>query len=162
MVTADVLAVVFTLLGLLVAMPAFQLVARALWPRVALQSTARFARGLGRPFFVGVVVAIPLALPLGLMSVDVPPVRAAGVAWLGILIGLSLAGLTGLSRRVGASMLDADDEDWRTLVAGAGALQLACLVPFLGWFVLFPAFALAGLGASVLAVITPLRGTDLA
>ncbi|MEM6931321.1 MAG: hypothetical protein AAF602_30605 [Myxococcota bacterium] len=152
MVTADVLAVVFTLGGLFVAAPAFQLVARALWPRVAHQSTLRFARGLGRPFLVGLIVVGPLLVPLGALSVDVPPVRVAGVMWLGILIGLSLAGLTGLSQRVGDTLVETDDPS-SALVRGAVALELACLVPFLGWFVLLPSLALMGLGTTVLALV---------
>lgn len=149
MVTADVLAVVFTLAGLFVAAPAFQVVVRAVWPRVAHQSTLRFARGVGRPFLVGLVVAGPLMVPLAAIGVDAPPVRAAGVVWLGILVGLALAGLSGLSQRVGTTIGDADDTT--SLVRGAVALELACLVPFLGWFVLLPSLLLSGLGATVLS-----------
>jgi len=151
-VTADVLAVVFTLAGLCLAVPAFQLVARALFPRVAQQSSLRFGRGLGRPLLVGLLALVPLSLPLMGIGVDVPAVRAAGVAWLGVLVGMALAGLTGLSQRVGESLGD-PEEPWQAIARGAVALQLACLVPFLGWFVLFPALALMGLGATVLAMV---------
>ncbi len=152
MVTADVLAVVFTLGGLFVAVPAFQLVVRALWPRVAHQSTLRFARGLGRPFIVGLVVAAPLLAPVLAVTVDVPPVRLLGVTWLGVVLGLGLAGLTGLSQRVGESLVEGVEPSG-AIVRGAVALELACLVPLLGWFVLLPSLAIAGLGATTLALL---------
>lgn len=163
MVTADVLAVVFGILGLFLAVPAFQLVCRALWPRVADQAQRRFRETPGRTVTAGLFLALPLLLPpMALLGVDVGPVRMAGVWWIALVIGLSLAGLSGLATRIGDTVAGPADEarPWLALVKGSVVLGLACLVPILGWFLLMPGLLVAGAGASLLAVVRPLRDPE--
>ena len=160
MVTADVLAVVFTLLGLLLAVPAFVVVARALWPRLAAQSARRFALTPGRTVLTGFFVGLPVLVPpMLLMGVDLPPVHMLGVLWVGLALGLALAGAQGLAERIGTTLATPGDahRPWAAVVKGTIALQLACLVPLLGWFLLFPLVLVAGAGAAVLSILRPLR-----
>ena len=62
---------------------------------------------------------------------------------------------------IGERLFPARNE--RDHIAGGGAvLTLACFVPFVGWFFLFPLLAIAGLGASVLAVFQRRRASKQA
>lgn len=159
MVTADVLAVVFVLIGLFLAVPAFQLVCRAMWPRFEEQSRKRFEQTPIRTVIVGMIVAVPLVAPaLGLLQVD-GGTRLIGLWWLATAMATALVGLSGLASRVGATLPGPSDEvrPWWPMVKGSVALELACLVPILGWFLLFPLLLLAGAGATAFALIKPLR-----
>ncbi len=159
MVTADVLAVVFSVLAVFLGIPAFQLVVRAVAPRFAARARRRFERTPGRVVAAGVVLAAPLLAPaIGLLQVDLGPVRLVGLWWLGAVLAASLAGLSGLAARIGATLPGPSDaaRPWWPLVKGAVALELACLVPILGWFLLFPLLLAAGAGAALFAALRPL------
>lgn len=160
MVTADVLAVTFFLAALFAAIPAFQLVVRALWPRFETQSRRRFERTPVRTLFVGALVAAPLLGPaLGLLQVDNGAVRMIGVWWLATAMATSLIGLSGLASYVGGTLPGPSDEarTWWPMAKGTLALELACLIPILGWFLLFPLLLTAGAGAAVFSLLLPLR-----
>ena len=160
MVTADVLAVVFFLAALFVAVPAFQLVVRAMWPRFETQSRRRFEQTPIRTLFVGMLVAAPLVGPsFALLAVENGAVKMLGVWWLGSAMAAALVGLSGLATHIGTTLPGPTDDTrpWLPLAKGALALQFACLIPILGWFVLFPLLLTAGAGASVFSLFLPLR-----
>ena len=160
MVTADVLAVVFFIVALFVAVPAFQLVVRAMWPRFETQSRRRFEQTPIRTLLIGGLVMAPLVGPsLVLLGVDNGAVKLIGVWWLATAMAASLIGLSGLATHIGATLPGPTDETrtWLPLAKGAVALQFACLIPVLGWFLLFPLLLTAGAGASVFALFLPLR-----
>ena len=160
MVTADVLAVVFSLLAIFLAVPAFQLVVRAMWPRLEEQSRRRFAMTPIRTVIFGALLGIPLVLPaLGLMAVENGAVKLIGVWWFGGAMAISLVGLSGLASQIGATIPGPTDSlrPWFPMVKGSVALELACLIPVFGWFLLFPVLLAAGAGAAGLALVKPLR-----
>ena len=64
----------------------------------------------------------------------------------------TLFGLAAITKMIGERLLPARNEHIH-IAAGSSIVTLACLVPFLGWFGLFPLLAIAGLGASVLASV---------
>lgn len=64
----------------------------------------------------------------------------------------SLYGLAAIAKMIGERLLPAHNEHIH-IAAGSSVLTLACLVPFIGWFGLFPLLTITGLGASVLATM---------
>ena len=155
MVMADVFAVVFGLVGLGLALPAFWVVAAALTPRWMAQAQQRCTQTPLKSLFLGLVAA-PLLLTPGfaLGSQGAGGARLLGVMWVGCVLGLALVGAGGLAGRIGSTLRrpTAPSAPWQDLVRGGVALELACLVPFVGWFVLTPAVLTSGLGAGLLAL----------
>lgn len=71
----------------------------------------------------------------------------------GLLIAATLAagiilGLSALSQFIGERLFS-DEDQIKQKTWGAGVLILACLTPFVGWFVFFPLVAIYGLGALI-------------
>lgn len=156
MILADVVAVIASLVGLLLAVPACFLVARALLPRVSRQAELRFTRTPWLSLFIGVPLLVPLLIPaVVLLNVAPGPGKAAGVVWLGIFFGIALVGCGGLAARIGVALRGPADADrpWLGTLKGGAALVLACGVPILGWFVLLPVALVAGTGAAVLGTV---------
>jgi hypothetical protein len=71
------------------------------------------------------------------------------LAFMFLMIGITL-GLAGMVQVVGSRLFPERIGLQRT-GWGAGALVLACLVPYVGWFGLLPYLALTGLGAFLLS-----------
>ena len=76
----------------------------------------------------------------------------------GLLIGsllalLALFGLTGVVAAVGRRMAP-DRSPALSTAFGAAVVSLASLTPVVGWFLLFPFLLVAGVGASVLVVVS--------
>jgi len=83
---------------------------------------------------------------LGILSViNILLLAAAAIA--------IIFGLAGMVRLVGAHLIPAASQT-RQAVWGGAAIVLACLTPYVGWFLLFPYIAMRGLGAVVLALAT--------
>ena len=160
MVMADVFAVVFSVLAIFAAVPAFFLVSHALTPRVAHQAHRRFAQTPKRLLPIGLMVSLPLVLVgIGLLNAPWGPVKLLGLWWSSGVLAVALAGAGGLAHHIGTSVLPSAGPTRRVL-AGAVALELTCLLPFLGWFVVPPLVFLCGLGAITLAVVRPLRDPE--
>jgi hypothetical protein len=160
MILADVVAVIASLVGLLLAVPATFLVARALLPRVSRQAQLRFERTPLLAFFVGIPLLLPLLVPaLVLLNVAPGPGKAAGVLWLGVFLGTALVGCGGLAAHIGTALRGPADRDrpWLGTVKGGVALVLAAGVPVLGWFLILPVALIAGTGSTALAVIFRLK-----
>jgi len=127
----------------------------ALLPQVSRQSQAALRRSPWRAFFIGLVNYLFLG---GIIAV----VSQAGIGWLNLLALLLLLGLTavtalGLSglvtlagERVAALHSQAMSPLKQT-IWGALLLELACLLPFAGWFLLTPLLLMISFGAAVLA-----------
>lgn len=150
MIMADVFSIVFTILGVLLALPAWWLVTRALVPthlaRVETKLTTRpiACFGIGAGVAFGVIVCL---LVLGQAPAQLIKVLAflAGCA----AIGYGLAGAGALATFIGNRLPSKTDLDqpWRATLRGGIALELSFLIPLLGWFVLLPGSVILGVGA---------------
>jgi hypothetical protein len=88
-----------------------------------------------------------------------------------LLIGLALLALTTIGLAVVGRLVGDRLADWRDgptsplvrTVAGTAVLELALLVPVLGWFVLLPLTCVVGLGAVVMGLIwrSPISGPPI-
>ena len=155
MIMADVLKIVFLILGTLIVFVSYWLAAAALFPRTVGIAREVYARRPLRATFVGVVVAAPLVL-LGLAllgGAPNPALKMIGVVSLSIPVMLGLLGSAGLGERIGVGLPSDVDavHPWRRVLRGGAVLSLTFLLPVIGWLGVLPWTLLSGVGASVLA-----------
>jgi hypothetical protein len=109
-----------------------------------------------RSLLVGLVnvvslTALTLALAMIGQNADLGILSVINILLLAAAAVAILFGLAGMVRLVGAHLIPAAGQT-RQAVWGGVALVLACLTPYVGWFLLFPYAAMRGLGAFVLAI----------
>lgn len=73
-----------------------------------------------------------------------------------ILFGLYGLGLAGMALLVGQRLRPGDVQPVRQILAGSLTLEMAAIVPFVGWFGV-PVIALTGLGGLIIAFVTRKR-----
>jgi hypothetical protein len=155
MTMADVLAVALVILGLMATLPAQWLLARALLPGAVDRARERL---VSRPILCVLAGLVPAALGIGvalaLLGQGGPPLKLLGFVLFAGTILVAAVGMAGLATAVGERLPSAADagRPWRGLVRGAVCLELAFLVPFIGWFGLLPIALAAALGAAVLSL----------
>jgi hypothetical protein len=125
----------------------------AFLPRVMARSQQALLSSPWRAFFIGLANYLFLG-GIALVLLNIEP-----LAWLGVLItaalsGLTLLGLTGSVSLLGerlAVLQSGDVSPLKRLIWGAITLELACLLPFIGWFLLAPILFMLSFGAAILA-----------
>jgi hypothetical protein len=111
----------------------------------------------GRSFLVGVVNAVfftAIALLLFALGDQRRGAQIFGLIGIVVLIPLFISiifGLAAMVRLTGDRLVSRLAEPWRTVVSTI-VLTLACELPFVGWFGLFPFLCLYGLGAFVIGL----------
>ncbi len=153
MIVADVLSIFFILLGLMLAVPAFFLVSRSLFPAHA----QRMDRSLNeRPvatFFTGAGVAFGMAIVIGIMgALPLQLFKVLALWGFGVCLGYGLMGGGSLGSLIGTRLGSSATPAWKSTLFGGLALALSCLIPILGWFVMLPGMLLAGVGANTMAI----------
>lgn len=153
MTLADLLAVLGGVVLLGAGFTAFAVVLSVLVP--AAVDRARAAAG--RP---GATAALGLLAFVTTFVVAVGLAKTSGAGWkllalATLLGGLSVAALggTGIASSLGARTAPAGEKPLGSLLRGAALLGFSCLMPLLGWLVVFPAAFLVALGAGVRALL---------
>jgi len=160
MLLADTMTWFFVITGLLVALPGLWLLCRGLWPGAVERTTRDCARGVLIPLLCGIPLAVIAVLSVGKLSKLPGP-------WNGILsiadasafLLFAATGIAGLATSIGQKLPSPTDADrpWKATIRGGIVMELAYLVPFLGWFVLLPISLIIGAGAALRAVIGSIR-----
>ncbi len=120
----------------------------------------------GRAFWVGLANTVFLiAIAIGLMSLAETSLWGLVPAVPGFCVGIFVAvgivfGLTGMVRLI-AGLVFPGKEGWKRQASGAGVVILACLVPYIGWFGLFPYLGLRGFGAFILHLMELYRANRM-
>ncbi len=120
----------------------------------------------GKAFWVGLVNTVFLiAIAMGLISLGENSVLGLVLGVPGFAIGIFVAagivfGLTGMVRLF-AGLAFPGKEGLKSQASGAGVLILACLLPFIGWFGLFPYLAFRGFGAFILHLMERYRANRM-
>lgn len=153
----DFLIVTLTAISLgLILIPYF-IVLSALFPVRTVKIMEVISRMPGRSFSIGLVnFLFFLAVAMLLFSLS----EQADGLLKGILFVLALAitiilsvslsfGLAGMATVIG-ERITPTQSPWRRTLWGALLLGLGCAVPLLGWFLLLPAAAWAGMGAFII------------
>jgi hypothetical protein len=154
MTMADVLSVTLIILGLLVTLPALWLFLRALFPASVERARGRLEGSPGTCFLAGLLPWLVLfAGGVALLSKGPPPLKFVGFVLVSAGFVVEGVGLAALSSILGARLPSAADagRPWRGLVRGAVCMELAFLLPFVGWFALMPLVSVSAVGAALLA-----------
>ncbi len=143
-------------LAMVVSLTAWMLLARALAPRLVSASRERWSRP-GRHILLGAVVFTGwLTLVLGAFAVPFPPAKLAGLLLLTGLAAFSLSGMAGLASLLG-ERLSPQGTLLRQHTVGAIVLELAFVLPLVGWFVALPLALAGGCGVAAASLLRRLR-----
>jgi len=164
MLFGDVIAIALSIIGFLLSLQGLWLVSQALWPGRVEIATRHCSTGNLKCFFVG--------LPVTLVGVFFAAVvakagtfgqlSAFAVAFLYLVYAnVGVAGfVTHIGRRL-SSPADAD-RPWKATVRGGIAMELAWLIPILGWLGLLPITLIVGAGAMTLSFFSAARRSEAA
>jgi hypothetical protein len=152
---ADISAIFFILLIVGVAYPALLTAWWLLFPAVVERARLRIDRTPLKSFWLGLAVLVAFLIPI-LILLNLPSGFFKFLGWLGIALVLVLSsfGAAGLAsrfadklNRLGAfSTIGA-------FVRGAAIIELASVLPVLGWFVFLPIATVTSLGAAAFALL---------
>lgn len=146
-------ALIFGLLVLLgVALPGLALTWGLVCPGVVARSRVRLERTPGRSFLLGLA-----ALGVGVALVAIGFAMGPVVGWfgLGLLLAVASVGAAGLAALMGERLRAEGGaaSPAGALLRGAIALELAVVVPVIGWFVLLPLGTIVMLGSATFALL---------
>ena len=151
---ADVLKIVFLILGSLIVFISYWLAAEALFPAIDERARDHYQRGV-KVTLIGLAGMLPL---LGLGAVVSlaahPAIKALSVVLYAVPVLLGLLGSAGLSQRIGRGLPSLTDEQqpWRRTLRGSIVLSFTFLLPFIGWFIIIPWTLVSGFGAAFLSL----------
>jgi hypothetical protein len=154
---SDILRLFVALVLLTLGLSAFFLVLNALFlPRITkaksiIQSMPARSFGIGLVnflfFFVIAAVLFSVAENAGPFIKSILTIPALIIlAFLAIVLSLGLAGMSNL---IGERIFS-DFSSWKQTFWGTVCLSLACALPIVGWFLLFPYVGFVGIGAVIL------------
>ena len=163
MIMADVLLVVFLILGLFLAFPGYWLLSRALFPRLTEGSRRCYEDMPVRTTLAGIGITVLLAI-LSAILVGIPaaPLQTIGVLFISASLAFALAGTGGLCAMIGSRLASPADEQrpWRATLKGGIVLELSFLLPLAGWFLLLPLALISGAGAATIALFRRRRAAQ--
>lgn len=137
-----------------VTLAAFIALLAALLPGPVNRSQSTLLRSPWRAFWLGLVNYLFLGgISLALLSTEIEILVLAGLllaTFLTVVTGFGLAGLARLTGERLSGLRHAATSPLQELMCGTVVLELAALLPFLGWFVLTPVLLMLSFGAAVL------------
>ena len=156
MIMADVLKIVFIILGIQLVFIGYWLAAVALFPRMVERSRGQYQLHFVKITLVGAIVMVPL-VAIGLLTLNKAPNpigKLLGAAAIAIPLLVALLGSAGLSQRIGEGLPSTLDEaqPWRRVLRGGVVLVMTFLLPFVGWFLVIPWTLISGLGALLFTI----------
>ena len=152
----DVYIVVFTLIGILLSLPALLVALNLLLPNVTRHAAARLDHHPSQSFGVGLfVTSVFLAFIIISANIAFGPIRAMSFFATFIGMGLGTLGAAAMSRLLGERLtkLSHPASELTNLVRGAVVYELACLFPLVGWFVFIPIVGVMVMGAAALGLL---------
>jgi hypothetical protein len=152
MLLADTMTWFFCILGLMLALPGLWLLCRGLCPATFEATTADCARGLWKPFFVGLPILGLTVFAVSIVSkLPGPFGGVSSILVVSIFVLFASSGVAGLATTIGQRLPSPTDTDrpWKATIRGGIVLELAYLVPVLGWFVLLPGSLVVGAGSAL-------------
>jgi hypothetical protein len=151
---ADILKIVFIIMGILLIYVSYWLLAQALFPRLVENASRQYGRPV-RITFIGLAAALPPAvLGIALSKTANPLLKFIGVTLLIVPGLLGLMGSAGLTFRVGLGLPSPTDtaQPWKRVLRGGIVLSFTFLLPFVGWIIIPLWVLVSGLGAFILAL----------
>lgn len=151
MVVADVMAVVFSVIGMLLALPGLWLLCKGLWPDQVNASEADCSVALWKPLLAGLIPAIVLFVLVAIFSKLGGIGGIFAIFLISVFVVFASIGISGLATLVGKRLPSPHDAErpWMCTLRGAIIIEVSCLIPFVGWFILLPLAFILGSGATV-------------
>ena len=151
----DVYIVVYSLLGILICLPALLVALNLLMPHITARIETRLEQMPGKSFFLGVPVTAVFLLWIAITA-NIPGIGQASaflVAFLGMGLGtFGAAGMTRLLARRVRPLTNPSSEALNWL-RGAVMYELACLFPIVGWFLFAPIVGITVIGAATFGLL---------
>ncbi len=151
---AGLVALVILIVIAVASQAALTVLVAALLPRPVNRSHAAILRAPRRAFFIGLANYLLLgAVSLLLLSTGIPPLGVIALVIIAAVLVITFFGLVGLTRLLGerlSTLAGREFSGLKQLLWGAVCLELALLLPGLGWFVLTPILLMVSFGATVL------------
>ena len=154
MIMADILKIVFIVIGILAIYVNYWLLAEALFPALVERASRQYANPV-KLTLVGLATAIvPVVVGLILANQANPLTKVVGLTLVIVPGMIGLAGSSGLALRIGMGLnspLDAT-QPWRRVLRGGVVLSCSFLLPVVGWVILPLWVLVSGLGAFLLGL----------
>src|SRR6266404_1312118 len=160
MLMADTMAIFFVIVGMMLAFPGLWLLCLGLWPRTVEDAAERCRNGIRLSFLVGLpFTVVSVIFSLKLLGLAGGLGKAAGIGLFCIFMLNAHIGVSGLATAIGRRLASPVDQarGWRATLRGGVVLELSCLLPILGWFVILPASIVIGSGAVTRVQLRKLR-----
>lgn len=152
----DVYIVVYSLLGMLICLPALLLALNLLMPQITARIETRLEQTPGKSFFLGVPVTAAFLLWIAITA-NVPLGVVRGTAFVAAFVGMGLGtlGAAGMTRLLAkrVTFLTRPNSEAMNWLRGAVMYELACLFPIVGWFLFAPIVGITVLGAAVFGLL---------
>ena len=129
-----------------------------MWPNKVIASATRCGRNPLKSFAAGSIVTLLMLVGAALIGqAGGAPGGVAAFGLVSLYVIFSGIGVAGLATHVGQRLSSpADDRrPWAATLRGGVVLNLAFLIPLVGWFVVLPACVILGAGAATVAVLWP-------
>ena len=152
---ADLTAIFFILLIIGIAYPALLTAWWLLFPAVVERARIRIQYTPGKSFWLGIAVLIGFLVPI-LIMLNLPSgfFKFLGFVTIGVMLVISSIGAAGLALRFGEKLNRLGSfSAIGSFVRGALIIELASILPVLGWFVFLPIAIVTSLGASAFAIL---------
>jgi hypothetical protein len=160
MLMADTMSIFFVILGMMLALPGLWLLCRGLWPDAVAAAAERCRQRLWSSFLAGLPITIMMvAITAILFNVLGPLGKIAGLGVVCIYLLQAHTGVAGLATSIGHRLATTPDDQrtWRSTLRGGVVLELAYLLPILGWFVILPVSIVIGSGAANIGLASNLK-----
>jgi hypothetical protein len=109
-----------------------------------------------RPFVSALIgfpaASVSLVSTAALAGAGPGPAKAAGILLFGVVTAFILGGVAGVAQRVGNALASPYGSPAARVLRGAVVLELAMLLPVVGWFLVLPLTIAIGTGAACLAL----------
>jgi hypothetical protein len=151
---ADILKIVFIVVGILAIYVNYWLLAEALFPALVERASRQYANPLKLTLVGFAAALLPVVLGLILANQPNPLTKVVGLTLVVVPGMVGLAGSSGLALRIGIGLnspLDAT-QPWRRVLRGGVVLACSFLLPVIGWVILPLWVLVSGLGAFLLAL----------
>jgi hypothetical protein len=157
---SGIMHIFIIILPLTISLAAYFLTVNALFPVRVGKTKAIIQIIPARSFWLGLVnfsFFFIVAIILFSISDNVDNEFIKGVVMLPALIILAFIaimltfGLAGMTAYVGERIFP-EISSWKQAIWGTVCLSFACVLPFVGWFLLFPYIGLVGIGAFILGI----------
>jgi hypothetical protein len=157
MLMADTVAILLAVVGFLLSLQGLWLFCRALWPNKVIASATRCGRNPVKSLLAGIVVTLLMMLATVLAGQVPGPGQILAFGIVSLYVVFSGIGVAGLATHMGQRLSSPTDDrrPWAATVRGGVVLELAYVVPIVGWFVILPASVVMGAGAATLALLWP-------